>query len=92
MARRMDQRHEHLLRPQLLLPNVVFDYRVVTGEAMLISEAFEDTLGCVALLLGYGLVIIKYLIDDPHVQGLLRPVGRCIALIPGSRPLSIREV
>ena len=65
----MDQRHEHLLRPQPLLPNVVFDYRVVAGEAVLVSETLEDTLGCVALLLEEGPVIIKYLIDDPHEQG-----------------------
>ena len=33
---------------------------------MLISEAFEYPLGCVALLLEDGLVSIKYLIDAPH--------------------------
>ena len=50
VARRMGQRHEHLLRPPPALPYVVLDDGVLAVEPVLFPEPLEDALGGVALL------------------------------------------
>ena len=52
VARRMEQRHEHLLGQAAMLPHVVLDYGVLTVETVLVPEPLEDALGRVALLPG----------------------------------------
>ena len=52
VARRMGQRHEHLLGLTAVLSNVVLDRGVSAVEPVLVPEALEDALGGVALLPG----------------------------------------
>ena len=51
MSRGMGQWYEHLSGMTTAFSNVVFDYRVLAGEAVFVSEPFVDTLGRVTLLL-----------------------------------------
>jgi hypothetical protein len=63
MSRGMGQRHKHLSGPTTALPDVVFDYRVLARETVLVSQPFVDTLGGVALLLREALVDLQDLVD-----------------------------
>ena len=50
VARRVGQRHEHLLSSPPTLPDVILDYGVLTIEPVLVLEPLKDALGRVALL------------------------------------------
>ena len=52
VARRVGQRHEHLLRLAAVLSDVVLDRGVSAVEAVFVPEPLEDALGDVALSLG----------------------------------------
>ena len=64
VARRMGQRHEHLLRLPAVLPYVVLDYGVSAVEPVLLPQPLEDALGGVALFPGYAAVIFQNPVDD----------------------------
>ena len=59
VARRVGQRHEHLLRPPPTLPDVILDYGVLTVEPVLVLEALKDSLGRVALLPGNSAIAFQ---------------------------------
>ena len=67
VARRVGQRHEHLLRLTVMLPDVVLDRGVSTAEAVLVPQALEDALGGVALLLGNAVIVFQDAVDDAGV-------------------------
>ncbi len=50
VARRVGQRHEHLLSSPPTLPDVILDYGVLTGEPVLVAQPLEDSFGRVPLL------------------------------------------
>jgi len=56
---RMCQRQEHLSGLATTLPDVVFDYRVLTQEPVLICQAVKDTPGRVTLLLQQRLIVLQ---------------------------------
>ena len=64
VARRMGQRHEHLLRPPPALPYVVLDDGVLAVEPVLFPEPLEDALCRVALLLGNLVIVFEDAVDD----------------------------
>ena len=59
VARRMGQRHEHLLSSPPVLPDVVLDYGVLTVEPVLVPQPLEDSLGRVALLPGNSAIAFQ---------------------------------
>ena len=66
MARRMDQRHEHLPPPAVVvvLAHIVLHDRVAAAEPVLGAKPVEDTLGRVALLAGLVGIVLQPLVDD----------------------------
>ena len=59
VARRMGQRHEHLLSSPPTLPDVVLDYGVLTVEPVLVPQPLEDSLRRVALLPGNSAIAFQ---------------------------------
>jgi len=82
MSWRMRQRHEHLSGLTTTLPDVVFDYRVLTREPVLAAQALVDTLGGVSLLLRNSSVLLEDLVDYPLVWVQLRSTRRSFPSIP----------
>ena len=74
IARRMHQRHEHLLPAELLVANIVLDDRVTAGEIVLVAQAVEDAFCGVALFLRTFLIVDEDLIDDSGEGIQLRPL------------------
>ena len=64
MARRMEQRHEHLPPPPAILANVVLHDRVAAGEPMFGSKPVKNTLGGVTLLARLVEIVLQLPIDD----------------------------
>ena len=75
VARRMGQRHEHLLGLTAMLPDVVLDGGVSAVEPVFVPEALEDPLGGVALLPGTPEVVCQDLVDDAG-EGLLLSLSK----------------
>ena len=71
MARRMEQRDEHLPGLTAALPYVVLDYGVLAPEPILIPQPLKDALGRVPLLLGDAQVFFQNPIDDAGERLLL---------------------
>ena len=78
MARRVGERHEHLLRPPPMLPHVVLDRGVSAAKPVLVPEPLEDAFGGVALLLGDAVILLQDLVDDAGIGLQLGPVGRSL--------------
>ena len=76
VARRMGQRHEHLLRPPPALPYVVLDDGVLAVEPVLFPEPLEDALGGVTLLLGNLVIVFEDGVDDARKGLQLGTPGR----------------
>jgi hypothetical protein len=83
VSRRMLQRNEHLPLTQLSEPHVVLHNRVAARVAVLVTQAFEDPFGRVALFFAAGLVFFQNLVDgsDPGVQ--LGPARGLLATVAG---------
>ena len=75
LARRMGQRHEHLLRPPPILPDIVLDRRVSAIETVLVPEPLGDVLGRVALFSGQPEVVLQDPVDDAG-EGLLLSLSK----------------
>ena len=70
VARRVVQRHEHLLSSPPTLPDVildygVLDYGVLTVETVLVSQSLENPLGRVALLPGNPGIAFQDRVNHP---------------------------
>ena len=76
MSRRMNQRHEHLLRPLAPTSNVVLYNRDLAREPVLVAEPLEDTLRCMPLLLQPILVGCQNRINNAGELVELRPKRR----------------
>jgi hypothetical protein len=64
VSRWMHQRHEHLLRSLPPAGDIVLHDRDATREAVLVTQALEDPLRRVLLLLGNTFVVTQDLVDD----------------------------
>lgn len=64
MARRMSQRHEHLLAALIPLAHVILDDRVAAGEPALVPEPVEHPLGRMALLARHLQVFFQPMLDS----------------------------
>ena len=76
VAGRMDQRHEHLAVPDLVLAHHVFHDRVATGVTVFVAQALEDPTGRMPLLPMLLLVGLQGLLDESHERVELRPRRR----------------
>ena len=76
MARRMRQRHEDFLAALIPLAHVILDDRIAAGEATLVTQPIEHTLGGMALLARHLHVRIEPLVDRRHKRIQLRPPDR----------------
>ena len=83
MARRVGQRHEHLLRPPSLLPDVVLDYGVLTGKPVLVPQSLKDALGRVALLFGNFPIAFQYRVNHAGEGLELGSAGRARSPVAG---------
>jgi len=81
MARRMSQRHEHLLAALIALAHVILDDRVAAGEATFIAKPVEYPLGRMALLARHLQVFIKPMLDRRNKRVQLRAPDRQLPLI-----------
>jgi hypothetical protein len=72
VPRRVRERHEHLPRPPLLLPDVVGDDGDAAGEPVLVSQPLVDPLRRVTLLLQLAFVVFQDLVDDADERIELR--------------------
>ena len=63
MARRMRQRHEHLLAALIPLAHIVLDDRVAAGEAALVTKPVEYPFGSMPLLARHHNVSFQPLLD-----------------------------
>ena len=88
VARRMRERHEHLLPAQLLPAHVVFDNRVAAREGVLDAEALPDARGRVPLFLRALLIVGEDLIDDPGEGVQFRTPDRFRPTIPGRQAVA----
>ena len=88
VARRMRERHEHLLPAQRLGAHVVFDDRVAAREGVLRAQPFPDALGRVALFLRALLIVAEDLINHPGEAVELRTPDRLRAPIPRRRAVA----
>ena len=88
MARRMDQRHEHLPPPTVVLAHIVLHDRVAAAEPVLGAKPVEDTLGRVALLAGLVGIVLQPLVDDLGEPVQLRAPNRCRPSIAQEAPKS----
>ena len=77
MAGRMDQRHEHLPTPAVVLAHIVLHDRVAAAEPVLGAKPVEDTLGRVALLAQLLQILLQPLVDDLAEPVQLRAPNRC---------------
>jgi len=75
LAWHMRQRYEHLSGMATTLPDVVFDYRVLARETVLVPQALIDALGRMTLLLRSSSVLLKDLVDYPLIWVQLRSLG-----------------
>ena len=75
VARRVGQRHEHLLGLTAMLSDVVLDGGVSAVEPVLVPEALEYPLGRVALPLGTREVILQDGVNHPGEGLKLGPAG-----------------
>src|SRR5690606_6653642 len=64
VARRMRQRHEHLLATSFPLPDVVFDDRIAAGEAAFIAKPVKHPLRRMPLLARHGPVRLQPPLDN----------------------------
>ena len=83
MPWRMCQRQEHLSGLATTLPDVVFDYRVLALEPVLICQAVKDTPGRVTLLLRQQLIVLQDTVNHSFVRGELRPAWWLFPPLPG---------
>ena len=77
MARRMDQRHEHLPTPAVVLAHIVLHDRVAAAEPVLGAKPVENALGRVALLAQLLQILLQPLVDDLGEPVQLRTPNRC---------------
>ena len=87
LARRVDQRYEHLAMTGSPVTDRLLDRRVPAGVPLLVPQPIEDPLGGVALLAVDLLVILHDLVDDPRKRAdlglgpfLALPVARWLAV------------
>ena len=66
---RMCQRQEHLSGLATTLSDVVFDYRVLAQEPVLICQAVKDTPGRVTLLLRQRLIVLQDTVNHSLCTG-----------------------
>ena len=85
MARRMRQRHVHLLATLFPLANVILDDRVAAGEPALVAKPVEHPLGRMALLARHLHVLFQPVIDGRYKGIQLGSLDRRPALIAGRR-------
>ena len=72
MARRMHQRHEHLLRSLPPTGHVVLHDRDAAREAVLVAKPFENPLRRMLLLLRPAFVVRQDIVDGRNVRAQLR--------------------
>ena len=77
MARRMDQRHEHLPPPAAVLAHIVLHDRVAAAEPVLGAKPVENALGRVALLAQLLQILLQPPVDDLAEPVQLRTPNRC---------------
>ena len=87
LARRVDQRYEHLAMTGSPVTDRLLDRRVPAEVPLLVPQPIEDPLGGVALLAVDLLVILHDLVDDPRKRAdlglgpfLALPVARWLAV------------
>ena len=83
VARRMGQRHEHLLGLTAILSDVVLDRGVSAVESVSVPEALEDALGSVALLPETPEVVLQDPVHDTSEGLQFGPLGRTLFRYPG---------
>src|SRR3546814_8817159 len=83
MAGRMRSRHEPLLATLISLAHVILDDRVAAGEAALVPETVEHTLGRMALLARHLQVFLQPMLDGCNESIQLGPPDRQLTLITG---------
>jgi hypothetical protein len=89
VSRRMRQRHEHLPRPALLLPDIVGDDRDAAREPVLVPEPLKNPLRRMPLLLQLAFVVLQDLVDDRNERIELRTGRRlCERRYPGGTECS----
>ena len=79
----MCQRQEHLSGLATTIPDVVFDYRVLAQEPVLICQAVKDTPGRVTLLLRQRLIVLQDTVNHSLVRVELRPAWWLFPPVPG---------
>ena len=84
----MCQRQEHLSGLATTLPDVVFDYRVLAQEPVLICQAVKDTPGRVTLLLRQRLIVLQDTVNHSFVRVELRPAWWLFPRYPGGAEYS----
>ena len=75
VARRMGQRHEHLLFSPPTLPDVILEYGVLTVETVLVPQSLENPLGRVALLPWNFAVAFQDRVNHPG-EGLILSLSK----------------
>ena len=85
VAGRVRERNEHLARAKPTLPNVVLHDRVAAREAVLLTQALEDSPGSVALLPRTRAVRFEDFIDDAGEGGKPGPGAGMATLVAGRR-------
>ena len=83
LARRMRQRHEHLLTAQRRRSHVVLHDGVAAGELMLFLQPVEDPPGRVPLLGWPLLVVVQNRVDHAQPRPQLGPLDRLLPLVAG---------
>ena len=84
MARRMHQRHEHLLRSLPPTGHVVLHDRDAARETVLVVQPLKNPLRSVLLLLRSACVVGQNLVDDRDERAQLRPRRRLHAPVARS--------
>lgn len=89
MARRMDQRYEHLTLTTAPIPNVILDDGVAARKAVLVAETIEDPLRRMALLAVNRAVIRQNTVNNSRERIQLRARRRLVS--PIARGLRMAE-